>query len=155
MRDFQSPARSAVYAPTAMAATSHPRATLAAIDTLKADGNAMDAAVCAAAVLAVIEPHMTGIGGDCFVLYAPAGKKIIAYNGSGAAVGAAEASWYLERGMDSIPATSPHAVTIPGAIEAWHRLTLDHGRKEFAELLRPAIALAEDGYPIPPRVAAD
>ena len=159
MRDFQTPTRSAVYASTAMAATSHPRATLAAIETLRAGGNAMDAAVCAAAVLAIVEPQMTGIGGDCFVLYAPKGgpadKKVIAYNGSGAAVAAAEASWYLERGMDAIPYTSPHAVTIPGAVEAWHRLTLDHGSKDFADLLRPAIELAENGYPIPPRVASD
>ena len=159
MRDFQTPTRSAVYASTAMAATSHPRATLAAIETLRAGGNAMDAAVCAAAVLAIVEPQMTGIGGDCFVLYAPKGgpadKKVIAYNGSGAAVAAAEASWYLELGMDAIPYTSPHAVTIPGAVEAWHRLTLDHGSKDFADLLRPAIELAENGYPIPPRVASD
>ena len=155
MRDFQTPTRSAVYASTAMAATSHPRATLAAIATLKTGGNAMDAAICAAAALAVIEPQMTGIGGDCFVLYAPSGKNVVAYNGSGAAVGAAETSWYLERGMDEIPVTSPHAVTIPGAVEAWHRLSVDHGRKDFAELLRPAIALAEEGYPVPPRVAAD
>lgn len=155
MRDFQIPTRSAVYGSTAMAATSHPRATLAAIETLKAGGNAMDAAICAAAALAVLEPQMTGIGGDCFVLYAPAGGDVIAYNGSGTAVAAAETSWYLEQGMDSIPFTSPHAVTIPGAVEAWHRLSQDHGRKDFAEMLRPAIALAEDGYPIPPRIAYD
>ena len=155
MRDFQTPTRSAVYAPTAMAATSHPRATLAAIETMKAGGNAMDAAICAAAALAVVAPQMTGIGGDCFVLYAPAGKDVIAYNGSGAAVAAAETSWYLDQGMDEIPVMSPHAVTIPGAVEAWHRLNAGHGRKEFAELLRPAIALAEDGFPVPPRVAYD
>ncbi len=155
MRDFQTPTRSAVYAPTAMAATSHPRATLAAIETLKSGGNAMDAAICAGAVLAVIEPQMTGIGGDCFVLYAPSGAPVIAYNGSGAAVAAAEPGWYRDHGMAAIPVNSAHAVTVPGAVEAWHRLTTDHGRMTFAELLAPAIALAEDGFPVPPRISAD
>lgn len=155
MRDFQTPTRSAVHAANAMAATSHPRATLAAIDVLRRGGNAVDAAICAGAVLAVIEPQMTGIGGDCFVLYAPASGGVIAYNGSGGAAGAAETGWYLECGMTHIPSDSVHAVTVPGAVEAWHRLVSDHGRMDFADLLAPAIELAAEGYPVPPRVASD
>ena len=155
MRDFQLPGRSAVYARRAMAATSHPMASLTAIETLKAGGNAVDAAVAAAGVLAVVEPHMTGIGGDCFVLYAPTGGAVIGYNGSGRSPAAATLEWYLGQNYPAMPAVGPHAVTVPGAPEAWERLSRDHGRKDLAALLQPAIRLAADGVPVHPRVAHD
>ena len=155
MRDFQTPTRSPVYSRHAMAATSHPQATLIAIETLLMGGNAVDAAVAAAGALAVVEPQMTGIGGDCFVLYCPADGDVIAYNGSGRAPAAATVEWYRNQGMATIPHDSPHAVTVPGAIEAWHRLVTDHGKLPFGELLEPAIELASNGYPVHPRVASD
>jgi gamma-glutamyltranspeptidase/glutathione hydrolase len=155
MRDFQSPGRSAAYGGEAMAATSHPLATLGAIEVLRGGGNAVDAAIAAAAILCVAEPHMTGIGGDCFVLYAPKGGLPIALNGSGRTPARARLDWYVEHGFGTIPVESPHAVTVPGAIEAWCRLHADHGTKDWAALLAPAIKLAEEGCLVAPRVAAD
>lgn len=155
MRDFMKPGRSVAIAENGMAATSHPAATLAALEILKAGGNAFDAAIAAVALQGVIDPHMTGIGGDCFVLFKPAGGAPVALNGSGRAAGRADAAWFLERGMDVIPDGSAHAVTIPGAVDAWLRLSADHGRMSLDEVFAPAIAAAEGGYVVTPRVALD
>ena len=138
------------------AATAHPLATLVAIDTLRAGGNAVDAAIAAVAVLGVIEPGATGIGGDCFALIAPKGRdKVIAYNGAGRAPRAAAAEWFLDRGVGRIAPDGIHAVTVPGAVEAWCRLANDHGKLGIDRLLQPAIQLAADGFIVGQRVAAD
>lgn len=156
MRNFESAGRSPVHAMRGMAATSHPLSTLAALDVLRDGGNAMDAAVAACAVQCVVEPQSTGIGGDCFALFAPGGSDtIIAYNGSGRAPAKATAEWFLARGIRDIDPHSPHAVTVPGAVEAWARLIADHGTRDLGRLLQPAIALARDGYPVHARVAFD
>lgn len=156
MRNLELPGRSPVRALNGMAATSHPLATATALAVLRDGGNAMDAAVAASAVQCVVEPQSTGIGGDCFVLYAPrGGAEIVAFNGSGRAPAAANAAWYREKGIKTIAQQSPHAVTIPGAIDAWAQLLADHGSRELRVLLQPAIAYARDGYPIHDRVAAD
>lgn len=155
LRDFHQPNRSVALGVNGMAATSHPLATLAAIEVLRRGGNAVDAAIAAAAVLCLAEPHMTSIGGDCFVLYSPAGGLPIALNGSGRTPAAATLDWYLERGFTAIDERTPHAVTVPGCIDAWFRLHADHGSRDMAELLQPAIDLAEAGCPVAPRVAFD
>lgn len=156
MRDFELPGRSLAISRNAMAATSHPAATLAALDILRAGGNAIDAAVGACAVQCVVEAGSTGIGGDCFVLYSPGGSTDIrAYNGSGRTPAAATLDWYAKAGITALERHSPHAVTVPGAVEAWARLVKDHGRLPLSEIFQPAIALAREGYAITPRVAYD
>lgn len=156
MRNFELPGRSLVYAKGAMAATSHPLSTLTALELMKAGGNAMDAAIAACAVQCVVEAGSTGIGGDCFALFSSPGRaKPIAYNGSGRTPAAAEAAWYVRHGMRSIDRQTPHAVTVPGAVEAWATLAKDHGRLPFSEILAPAVEIARRGYVLTPRVAFD
>lgn len=156
MRDFQLPGRSAVRTTRAMAATSHPLATEAALDMLRRGGNAVDAAIAASAVQAVVEPQSTGIGGDCFVLYAPkGGDQVLALNGSGRAPRAATIDALRSMGLSEMPRHGPHSVTIPGAIDAWDRLSRDHGRKPLADCLQAAIHYAEAGYVVHDRVAFD
>ena len=156
MRNFHFPGRSTVHATNAMVATSHPQASLAAIEVLREGGTAVDAAVAGSAVLGVIEPQSTGIGGDCFALIQPRGEgKITAYNGSGRAPKAANADWYLERKINSVPLTSAHAVSIPGVIDAFATVLRDHGKFGFDRLLQPAIKAAEEGYVVAPRIAFD
>src|SRR5574338_359895 len=151
-RDFQLPGRSPVIACEGMAATSHPIATLAAVDTLRAGGTAADAAVAAAAVLCVVEPHMTGIGGDCFCLISQPGKPVWGYNGSGRA--GVKASYHALRneGMTAI-GNSIHAVTVPGALDAWEAILKAHGRFGLDRALAQAIKYAEGGFPVASRVA--
>src|SRR6476619_7851358 len=156
LRNFQLAGRSAVHAQNGMVATAHPLAALTAIEVLRAGGTAADAAVAACALLGVIEPQSTGIGGDCFALIQPRGEgKIIAYNGSGRDPKAANADWYLERKINSVPLTSAHAVSIPGVIDAFATVLRDHGKFGFDRLLQPAIKAAEEGYVVAPRIPFD
>lgn len=154
--DFFSAHRPSTLAPKAMIATSHPLSTAAGLDILSVGGNAVDAALAAVAVQCVVDPLMTGIGGDCFALYAPKGGAVKALNGSGRAPAAATIAALKAAGLtDEIPQTSPHAVTVPGAISAWCRLHADHGSLPLDRLFARAIGYAEDGYPVTPRVAMD
>ena len=155
MRRFDRPGRSPVHAENGMAATSHPLATIAALDILKRGGNAVDAAVAASATLCVVEPHMTGIGGDCFAIVAQPDGSLHGLNGSGRAPAAADADWYRARGFRNIPETGPHAVTVPGAIKAWETLLERFGTMPFEALFAQAIRYAEEGFPIHPRVGWD
>ena len=125
MRDLQLPGRSTVMAPNGMAATSHPLSTQVAVEVLKAGGNAMDGAIAACAVQCVVEPESTGIGGDCFALYAPEGKnKVIAFNGSGRAPAAATVEKLAELGGDTIGADIP-----PLSHNSWCRRCLGSAQR--------------------------
>lgn len=154
-RDFHLPGRSPVFAGEAMAATSHPLATLAAIETLRAGGNAADAAVAAVALLGVAEPHMTGIGGDCFCLVSKPGDPLWGYNGSGRSGAAASVEALSAQGLSEIAINSVHSVTVPGAVEAWQTILERHGRFGLDRALQPAIRAAGEGVPVAPRVAFD
>jgi gamma-glutamyltranspeptidase/glutathione hydrolase len=155
MRDLHLPGRSPAMALNAMAATSMPVATLAALDTMRAGGNALDAAIAACATLCVVEPQSTGIGGDCFCLYAPASGGVIAINGSGRAPAGATPEALRAAGLTAMVNTSAHSVTVPGAISAWELLNKTHGKLSMEQILQPAIGYAEQGFAVSSRVSAD
>lgn len=161
MRDLQLPGRSVAMGRNGAAATSHLQSTLTALDILRQGGNAADAAIAACAVQCVVEPGSTGIGGDNFVLYAPAGTdtrkggKVYGLNGSGRAPGALTADLLLKQGMSEIGLTSVYAITIPGAVDAWSKLNQRFGKLPLSELLQPAIRHAERGFAVTERVGTD
>ncbi len=151
--DFPS-RRSAVMGLGPMVATSQPLAAQAGLQTMLAGGNAVDAAVAAAAMLAVVEPTGTGMGGDCFALvYSAAMREVRALNGSGRAPAALDPARLRAAGWASMPQRGALTVTVPGAVEAWARLAAEHGRMPLAALLAPAIATAERGYPVSELIA--
>jgi gamma-glutamyltranspeptidase/glutathione hydrolase len=156
MRDFHQPGRSAVFAGNGMCATSHPLAARTAVSLLEQGGNAVDAAIGAAVLLGICEPQMTGIGGDCFVLLSPPGSEdVIALNGSGRAPAGLSADAMRAAGHATVPIRAVEAVTIPGAVDAFCRLSSDWGKLDLAASLAPAIRYAEEGVPVAPRVAFD
>jgi len=145
-----------VYSARAAVATSHPLASVTAIDMLRRGGNAVDAAIAAIAVQCVVEPHQTGIGGDCFALYMPKGATApIGLSGAGRAPAAANPAWYAGQGITELALDSPHSVTVPGAVAGWCRLLADHGRLSLGDVLEPAIRCARDGYVVQPVVGLD
>ncbi|SLN59144.1 Putative gamma-glutamyltransferase YwrD [Roseivivax jejudonensis] len=155
MRDFHLPGRSAVFAENGMCATSHPLAAQEALRILQAGGSAADAAIAGAVLLGVCEPHMTGLGGDAFALVSEPGKDIVAVNGSGRAHAAADAERLRAEGHATMPLSSPHAVTIPGAVDAFCTMSERWGRLGLDRCLAPAIDYFEAGVPVAPRVAFD
>ncbi len=148
--------RSTVYAPRFAAATSQPLATTAALGVLEEGGNAVDAAVTAAAVLNVVEPYMTGIGGDLFALVWSASKgRLVGLDASGRAGSRADAGPLRAEGHGAVPPRDARAVTVPGALAGWAALLDRLGTYSLAEALAPAIRLARDGFPVTPIIARD
>ena len=147
--------RSTLYAPSGAVATSQPLASAAGLEVLRRGGNAVDAAVAAAAVLSVTEPHMTGIGGDMFaIVWLAREQKLVALNASGRAGSLMTRETLQARGFRAGSQQGAMSVTVPGALAGWDLLVRTHGRRPLAELLRPAIAYARDGFPVSPIIAA-
>jgi gamma-glutamyltranspeptidase/glutathione hydrolase len=141
--------RSEVYAPHAMAATSHPLATQIALDTMRAGGSAMDAAIAANAALGLMEPTGNGIGGDLFaIVWDPKTKKLYGYNGSGRSPQALTLAEFGRRGLKDIPPHGPLPVTVPGTVDAWFALHAKFGRRTMAQNLAPTIRYAREGHPV-------
>jgi gamma-glutamyltranspeptidase/glutathione hydrolase len=130
-------------------ATSQPLASAAGLQVLQAGGNAIDAAVTAAAVLAVVEPTMTGIGGDVFAIVHDAKTRTLrGLNSSGRAGADASADVLVEQGMTHMPDDGVYPVTVPGAIAGWAALLEHHGTITLARALAPAIRYARAGFPV-------
>lgn len=148
--------RSTVYAPRGMIATSQPLATAAGLAVLERGGNAIDAAVTAAAVLNVAEPMMTGIGGDMFaIVWSAKDRKLYGLNASGRAGSLMTREALLARGHRTMPGESVEDITVPGALSGWEALLQRFGTITLTQALAPAIGYAEDGFPVTPIIARD
>ncbi len=141
--------RSEVIATHGMAATSQPLATQVALDVLKAGGSAVDAAIAANATLGLMEPTGCGIGGDLFAIVwdAEAGE-LTGLNASGRSPQSLTLQHFRDLGMESIPYLGPLSVSVPGAVDGWYELHERYGRLPMSELLAPAIAYADEGFPV-------
>jgi len=148
--------RSAVRAMNGMVAASQPLASAAGLRILQQGGNAVDAAVAAAAVLCVVEPMMVSPGGDLFALVWDAKKKELkALNASGRSPKAISIDELKKRGFTKTPQEGIHAVTVPGAVDGWAKLLERYGTMKLAQVLQPAIEYAERGFPVTDVIAAD
>jgi gamma-glutamyltranspeptidase/glutathione hydrolase len=146
--------RSAVYASHGVVATSQPLASNAGLAVLQSGGNAIDAAIAAAAVLSVVEPHMTGIGGDMFaIVWLAKEQKLVALNAGGRAGTLMTRAELVKRGRTRMPSDGIETVTVPAGLSGWETLRKAHGSKPLAALLAPAIGYAERGFPVSPIIA--
>ncbi len=155
-RKFEKVGVSQVISANAMVCSSHPLASMIGIEILKNGGNAVDAALGMNAVLCVAEPHMTGVGGDCFaMLSSDSSSNIKALNGSGKSSENSNASLLRKRGIKLIKSDMPDAITIPGAVSGWSLLHKEHGYMPWNEIFQPAINYAKSGIIVHERVGYD
>ena len=150
------PGRSVVRAQHGMVASSQPLASQVGLDVLKRGGNAVDAAIAMAAMLNVTEPMMTGIGGDAFaIVYWSKTKELKGLNASGHAPRSLTREYFAKKNLKSIPNGGMEAVTVPGAFDGWVALVDKYGTMKMADLLAPAIAYAENGFPVMEKTSED
>jgi gamma-glutamyltranspeptidase/glutathione hydrolase len=139
-----------------MVASSQPLASQVGLEVLKSGGNAVDAAIAMAATLNVTEPMMTGIGGDAFMLvYWARTGEIQGLNASGRAPQALSLNYFAKRGITQMPLVGMEPITVPGAFDGWITLLDKYGTMKLADLLKPAISYAEDGFPVMEKTAED
>ena len=144
--------RSPVFARRCLASSSSPLATRVGLRVLEEGGNAFDAAVAMAGMMAVIEPMMSGLGGDTMILvWSAKEKKVVGLNGSGVAPSGANLDRVADRAM--MPETGAVSVTIPGAVDGWCQLLERFGSRSLASLWEPAVAAAREGYPVGESIA--
>ncbi len=148
--------RSVVYAPHGIVSTSQPLASSAGLAVLARGGNAIDAAVTAAAVLSVVEPMMTGVGGDLFAMvWLAKERRLVALNASGRAGALMTRDAILAKGHSRMPSRGPETITVPGALAGWDELLRTHGTITLAQAIEPAIRYAEEGFPVTPIISGD
>jgi len=141
--------RSEIIAAHGMAATSQPLATQVALDILKAGGSAVDAAIAANATLGLMEPTGCGIGGDLFaIVWDAKNGELSGLNASGRSPQLLTLEHFENEGLESVPYLGPLAVSVPGAVDGWFELHAKYGRLPMSELLAPAIAYANEGFPL-------
>ena len=148
MRQLSYPGRSNVLAQNGMVATSNPLSSMEAMRILHKGGNAIDASIAASAVQSVVCPSATGLGGDCFAIISINGKEPVAVNGSGIAPQKANLQYFNDKKINKIELTSPHSVTVPGAVHAWCSMHEKYGKLDFEEVLQGAENYARNGFPV-------
>ena len=148
--------RSPALGTNGMIATSQALASAAGLKVLQDGGNAIDAAITAAAALSVIEPSMNGIGGDLLaIVWDAKTNRIHALDATGRSAHAATPEEFARRGLDSMPGTGPLPVDVPGVVDGWHQLLTRFGTISMSEALQPAIRYARDGFPVQEIMADD
>nr|WP_283164224.1 gamma-glutamyltransferase [Shewanella corallii] len=146
--------RSEIYATNGMAATSQPLATQVALDILKQGGNAIDAAIAANAMLGLVEPTGSGIGGDLFaIVWSAKDKQLYGLNASGRSPKSLTLEILQARGLDYLPPYGPLPVSVPGAVDGWFELHNKFGKLPMKDLLAPAISYGEQGFPVSELIA--
>ena len=145
-----------VMGPKAAVSSDHALASAVGADVLKRGGNAVDAAIAMAGVLAVVRPHMNGVGGDNFMLIRD-GKtgKVYALNGSGRAGAKASPAFFAERKLDRVPGSGILSVSVPGAVQGWEDALRRFGTTTLRQALQPAIRYADEGFPVSTRLSLD